>query len=92
MKLENTRGFYSVEGPDGEEIILDGVVEVSEDTGEYLQANYSGFTVVEAPSLDENPQGSTVENTDTEPDEYVCGVNGCSRTVDSPEATCWQHE
>lgn len=22
----------------------------------------------------------------------VCGVNGCSRTVDHADATCWQHE
>lgn len=25
-------------------------------------------------------------------DTHDCGVNGCSRDVDSPEATCWQHE
>ena len=24
-------------------------------------------------------------------DEYYCGVNDCGRTVDSPDATCWQH-
>ena len=24
-------------------------------------------------------------------DGYTCGVNGCSRDVDGPEATCWQH-
>jgi hypothetical protein len=43
-------------------------------------------------------------STDTYPDEavgraeldedgttYVCGVNDCSREVDSPTDTCWQH-
>jgi hypothetical protein len=24
--------------------------------------------------------------------EYECGYNGCSRTVDSEDARCWQHE
>ena len=23
---------------------------------------------------------------------YRCGVNDCSREVDSPDATCWQHD
>lgn len=25
-------------------------------------------------------------------EEYECGVNGCSRTVDGAEKRCWQHE
>jgi hypothetical protein len=25
-------------------------------------------------------------------DTYNCGVNGCSREVDAPDATCWQHD
>jgi len=29
---------------------------------------------------------------DTEPETFRCGVNDCSREVDSPEDTCWQHE
>lgn len=35
-----------------------------------------------------------VESDDTvgvEADDPTCGVNGCSRSVDSPEETCWQH-
>lgn len=24
-------------------------------------------------------------------EDYNCGVNGCSRTVDNPDETCWQH-
>lgn len=33
----------------------------------------------------------TRANADTEGVSYECGVNGCSRTVQSPELTCWQH-
>ena len=27
-----------------------------------------------------------------ESEEFYCGVNGCSRKVDSADETCWQHE
>ena len=34
--------------------------------------------------------------TDTDTDEvsltYYCGVNDCSREVDGPDESCWQHE
>jgi len=29
---------------------------------------------------------------DTAPDTFRCGVNDCSREVDTPDAVCWQHE
>jgi len=35
------------------------------------------------------------ESTDaneSEAETYHCGVNGCSREVDSEDATCWQHQ
>lgn len=28
---------------------------------------------------------------DAEAETYTCGVNGCSRDVESEDATCWQH-
>jgi len=83
MKLKNGRGFYSVEGPNNEEIILDGAIDVSEEVGEYLQENYSGFTVVEGASSGEKPKGSGGEDTDVE----ICGTEMtdgsiCERPVD----------
>jgi len=29
--------------------------------------------------------------TDSGESEPTCGVNGCSREVDTPDETCWQH-
>jgi len=42
-------------------------------------------------SSDSEPHPSEGETTDAETDGYTCGVNGCSRTVDGPNETCWQH-
>lgn len=33
--------------------------------------------------------GDVDDDADADP---TCGVNGCGRTVDSPEDTCWQHD
>lgn len=42
---------------------------------------------------DPQPGFETVDEPETdEPDGYECGVNGCSRSVDAPDATCWQHD
>jgi len=43
---------------------------------------------VEVVSSDTNPG---VTATQSDESTYHCGVNGCSRKVDSPEETCWQH-
>lgn len=63
-----------------------GEILVVEDSsvGEEL-ANYHNVEVV---SKDANPGVTASESEET----YYCGVNGCSRTVDNPEDTCWQHE
>jgi len=79
-----TRGFGRITDPQTGErynVERDNSVEVSDEVAERLKAEYSGIEVVDVES---NPKGS-------DDDEYVCGVNDCSRTVDSPEATCWQH-
>ncbi len=89
MKVECTRGFGLVEHPDtGEEINVEEAFETDRETYEALADAYPGFCVVEDGNDGDNPKGEGGEDTDTEP---TCGVNGCGRTVDSPEDTCWQH-
>jgi len=58
-------------------------------TGE--EYNVAGANTVEVPAdvatrLKSNYSGVVVEE-----HKHTCGENGCSRTVDSPEDTCWQH-
>lgn len=36
-------------------------------------------------------QHSGVVVSEVEPEKHTCGVNDCSRTVDGPDKTCWQH-
>jgi len=54
------------------------------DVCERVAAKYDRIEVV---GLD----GSEEREESEESEGYVCGVNDCSRNVDSPEATCWQH-
>lgn len=54
------------------------IIDVEESVAERLTAN-SFFEYVDA-------------DDDNEAGEPVCGVNDCSRLVDAPEDTCWQHE
>ena len=37
------------------------------------------------------PDEPDAEEPDEPEDDPECGVNGCGRTVDSADATCWQH-
>jgi hypothetical protein len=60
------------------------VVELSESV-----AGRFDFVEVDAPSSEGQCPDSDGEDTDAE--SYQCGVNGCSREVDSEDATCWQH-
>lgn len=97
MIVETTRGFYSVEHPEtGETIRVDEPFETDRETFELLRGEYSGFRVVEDGSTSGNTQGSRVEDggveSGTSEDDYTCGVNDCSRSVDSLEDVCWQHE
>ena len=89
MKIECSRGFGKVEGPDGEEINTEDTFEVDSETGEYILNNYPGMEVVE----DDSETVEEEENPTPEPEEttFRCGVNGCSRNVESEDATCWQH-
>jgi hypothetical protein len=76
-----TRGFGVITDPEsGTEynVQRDNTVEVADSVAERLQANYPGVVVsdVESEPVEENP---------------TCGVNGCSREVDDPSDSCWQH-
>lgn len=96
MKAKCTRGFGRVEDPQtGEEITVEGVFDVSETVFERLDDAYPGMERVN----DRDEAGATdTEDTDTaeehssETETFRCGVNDCSREVDNPDATCWQHD
>jgi len=66
-----------------------GLVEHPE-TGEDIDVQEPFKTDQETFELlkDAYPSFRVVEE-DTDPQ---CGVNGCTRTVSTPEETCWQHE
>jgi len=84
MKGKCTRGFGKVEDPQtGETINVESEFEVSKAVFDRLQDAYPGF---EAVSSDET---SDTEQAETE--TFQCGVNDCSRKVDSESAKCWQH-
>jgi len=84
MKAKCTRGFGKVEDPKtGEEINVESEFEVSKAVFDRLQDAYPGF---EAVSSDE-----TSDTEQAEAQTFRCGVNDCSREVDSASATCWQH-
>jgi hypothetical protein len=84
IKIECTRGFGKVVNPlNGEEIDVQEPLEVDKETFKALDAEYPGFRIV-----DDEPQGKESEDGTV---EYTCGVNGCSRKVDGPNETCWQH-
>lgn len=79
MRLNNKREYIgAVDHPEtGELIQLSGVNELEDETLELLASEYHFLT------LEGGVNGS--ETT------FQCGVNGCSRKVDNPEDTCWQH-
>lgn len=90
MKGKCTRGFGVLTDPEtGDEINVEDTFEVEEEVFNRLKANYPGIEAVD--SGDESG-GSEAEEAPVEPEEYTCGVNGCSREVESESATCWQHE
>lgn len=73
-----TRGFGKITDPQtGTEYSVerDTTVEVADDVAERLKNSYPGIVLADA-----DP-----------PDDAECGVNGCSRAVADPDATCWQH-
>lgn len=71
MKLECTRGFGLVEGPDGNDINVEEPFEVDEEVGEYILDNYPGMVVVEGDSSDETP---TPEPSESGESDAICGA------------------
>jgi len=87
-EVKCTRGFGEIQDPrtgKSYNVENDNTVEVTAEVAHILKEAHSGIVVSEAPSSDSNPKGSDGDT------GHACGVNDCSRTVDSPEATCWQH-
>jgi len=85
------RGFGIITDPEtGMEynVERDNTVTVSKEVADRLKANYAGIVVSEGGSSDANGGGNTDR---TEETDFHCGVNGCSRKVDGPDETCWQH-
>jgi hypothetical protein len=74
---------------------LDGDTLVVEDaaTAERLVKRYPNVSWTDD-SGDDAPDEASVTRGTVEADSasYDCGVNGCSRSVDSPSDACWQHE
>jgi hypothetical protein len=92
MKGKCTRGFGIIEDPEtGEEINVEDEFEVSEDVFERLKETYPGIEAVPQNETQTDTETST-ETESPEAETFRCGVNDCSRTVDSPEAVCWQHK
>ena len=92
-EVKCTRGFGEIQDPetgDSYNVEHDNTVEVSAKVAQRLKEAHSGIVVSEVASSPSESGDATGEDTDTEK-EYTCGVNGCSRTVDGPEETCWQH-
>lgn len=71
---------------------------VKENFGEWIEpVNPKGETPEDtdaesedAESVSEGSEDNSDEGSETE--TFACGVNGCSREVDSESDTCWQHE
>lgn len=47
---------------------------------------------IRCPFCDQTHEHEVIINEPYADEEHECGVNGCSRSVDSPEDVCWQHE
>lgn len=76
-RLESTRnGVGAVKDPETGDRLHIGS-DVPTKAAERAANEYHFVQVVESDPIDE---------------EYKCGVNDCSRSVDSPEEACWQHE
>lgn len=83
MKIECNRGFGKVENPlDGSELAVETPIDGDTALLNALKEEYGEHTFE---AVEPHPNG------DEDTEEYTCGVNDCSRSVDSPEETCWQH-
>jgi hypothetical protein len=91
VRLESSRDYIgAVDHPEtGELIQLDA--DHSRETAETVADAYAFLSVsgeTDGADADES-EADAAESTESE--AYECGVNGCSRDVDGPDDTCWQH-
>jgi len=89
MKIKCTRGFGVITDPQsGEAYNVEGEneVDVDPETAERLKANFSGIVITETESVPDFPT-----NEDGEPLCVGKEEGQCSRVVDEPGGTCWQH-
>jgi hypothetical protein len=93
-RLECSRDYIgAVHHPDTGEL-----VQLSEDhpreLAELVAAAHDHVSLADAETEDVSPDANDdapTEADDAEAETFRCGVNDCSRKVDSATATCWQH-
>lgn len=71
----------------------DGDLVVDDDDAQMLVDTYPNVRWADAGHATDTMADEPAPRADFDGDgvEYRCGVNDCSREVESPEATCWQH-
>lgn len=73
---------------DGKYLVVDSGGEAEELIEKYPNVHCAETKQETQQASQESPRLEvTNEGADT-----VCGVNGCSRTVNNPDDSCWQHE
>jgi hypothetical protein len=83
IRLSHRPAFDGSFSHNGEEYrIKDGVIEVENPEVAKEMAEHPRIEIAE---VEETPTPEPEETT------FRCGVNDCSREVDSKDATCWQH-
>lgn len=72
---------------DGDELVVDDAAEAQALVDTYPNVRWADADADHDTTPDQTPR------LDVDGDEatYECGVNGCSRDVESPADTCWQH-
>jgi hypothetical protein len=90
-RLESSREYVgAVDHPEtGELIQLDE--SHPSDVAEVVAAEYDYLHVESEASDSDTDESAPDAADDAEAETLRCGVNGCSRKVDSADATCWQH-
>lgn len=94
MQVENTRGFGLVEHPEtGEEINVEEPFETDRESFELLNNTYPGFRIVDDSAESESDTTDSDHPTNDEGEPLCVGKEDgqCSRVVEEPGRTCWQH-
>lgn len=68
------------------------VVDDDNEAAALVDSHHNVSWAADAPDSTEDDETTVSRATvDSDGATYECGVNGCSREVDSREDTCWQH-